>query len=88
MAGVSSPCGSSSNDTSCAAGDPSRPQRSRRHVRAAQQRDAADEGRLEPSGSKMIGPVIVNQDEVVRPSQLIASVRRTDGAQQEAGLVD
>jgi hypothetical protein len=44
--------------------------------RAAQQRDAADEGRLEPCGSTMVGTVIVNQGEVVRPSQLIASVRR------------
>ncbi len=44
---------------------------------AAQQRDAADEGRLEASGSIMIGPVIVNQGKVVRPSQLIASVGPT-----------
>jgi hypothetical protein len=44
----------------------------------AEQRDAADEGRLEPSGSIIIGnKVIVDQGEVVRPSQLIASVRPT-----------
>jgi hypothetical protein len=43
-----------------------------------EQRDAADEGRLEPYGSIIVGnKVIVNQGEVVRPSQLIASVRRT-----------
>ncbi len=46
-------------------------------VRAAEQRDAADEGRLEASGDAMVGSVIVNQGKVVRPSQLIASVRRT-----------
>jgi hypothetical protein len=34
--------------------------RHRRDERAAQQRDAADEGRLEASGSIMVGPVIVN----------------------------
>jgi hypothetical protein len=45
---------------------------------AAEQRDAADEGRLEPYGSIMVGTVIVNEGEVVRPSQLIASVRRTN----------
>jgi hypothetical protein len=44
---------------------------------AAEQRDAADEGRLEASGSIIVGKVIVNQGKVVRPSQLIASVRRT-----------
>ncbi len=44
---------------------------------ATQQRDAADEGRLELSGNIIIGTVIVNQGEVVRPSQLIASVRQT-----------
>jgi hypothetical protein len=43
---------------------------------AAEQRDAADEGRLGTSGRAMVGTVIVNQGEVVRPSQLIASVRR------------
>jgi hypothetical protein len=54
--------------------------------RAAQQRDAADEGRLEPSGSIMVGSVIVNQGEIVRPSQLIASVRQTwTGARGETG---
>jgi hypothetical protein len=45
--------------------------------RAAQQRDAADEGRLEASGSIIVGQVIMDQGEVVRPSQLIASVGRT-----------
>jgi hypothetical protein len=44
---------------------------------AAEQRDAADEGRLEASGRMVLGTVIVNEGEVVRPSQLIASVRRT-----------
>ncbi len=44
---------------------------------AVEQRDAADEGRLEASGSTMVGPVIVNEGEVVRPSQLIASVGPT-----------
>jgi len=46
--------------------------------RAVEQRDAADEGRLEPCGSTIVGnDVIVNHGEVVRPSQLIASVLRT-----------
>jgi hypothetical protein len=46
--------------------------------RAVEQRDAADEGRLEPCGSIIVGnKVIVDQGKVVRPSQLIASVRRT-----------
>ncbi len=44
---------------------------------AVEQRDAADEGRLEARGSIMIGQLIVGQGEVVRPSQLIASVLRT-----------
>jgi hypothetical protein len=45
---------------------------------AAQQRDAADEGRLDAYGSAIVGnKVIVNQGEVVRPSQLIASVGPT-----------
>jgi hypothetical protein len=44
---------------------------------AVEQRDAAVEGRLEPCGSTIIGALIVNQDKVVRPPQLIASVRRT-----------
>jgi len=44
---------------------------------AAQQRDAADEGQLETCGSTVVGTVIVNQGEVVRPSQLIASVGPT-----------
>jgi hypothetical protein len=45
--------------------------------RAAEQRDAADEGRLEAGGSIMVGKIIVNEGEVVRPSQLIASVGLT-----------
>jgi hypothetical protein len=44
----------------------------------AQQADEADEGRLEESGSTMVGSAIVNVDKVVRPSQLICSVRRLD----------
>jgi len=45
---------------------------------AAQQRDAADEGRLEACGIIIVGhEVIVDQGKVVRPSQLIASVLRT-----------
>jgi hypothetical protein len=51
-------------------------ERSRRNDRAAEQRDAADEGRLEASASTMVGTVIVNEGKVV-PSQLIASVRQT-----------
>jgi hypothetical protein len=46
---------------------------------AAEQRDAADEGRLEAVGSTIVGTVIVNRGKVVRPSQLIASVRPTTG---------
>jgi hypothetical protein len=45
---------------------------------AVEQRDAADEGRLEACGSIVIGnKLIVNQGRVVRPSQLIASVGPT-----------
>ena len=44
---------------------------------AVEQRDAADEGRLDAYGSAIIGTVIVIAGGVVRPSQLIASVRRT-----------
>ncbi len=44
---------------------------------AAQQRDAADEGRLDPYATIVVGKLIVNEGEVVRPSQLIASVGRT-----------
>ena len=44
---------------------------------AVQQRDAADEGRLEPCENTIVGKIIVNEGQVVRPSQLIASVRRT-----------
>jgi hypothetical protein len=46
---------------------------------AVEQRDAADEGRLEPCESIIGGnEVIVNEGEVVRPSQLIARVGRTN----------
>jgi hypothetical protein len=46
--------------------------------RAVEQRDAADEGRLEQCGSTIVGnKVIVDQGKVVRPSQLIASVGPT-----------
>jgi hypothetical protein len=45
--------------------------------RAAQQHDAAVEGRLEAYGGAIIGSLIVSHGEVVRPSQLIASVGRT-----------
>jgi hypothetical protein len=45
--------------------------------RAAEQRDAADEGRLEACGRAMVGKVIVDQGKVVRPSQLIAGVMPT-----------
>ncbi len=48
--------------------------------RAAEQRDAADQGRSDAFGSIIVGPAIVNQGKVVRPSQLIASVRRTWGS--------
>ena len=44
---------------------------------AAQQADAADEGRLEASGSIMVGAVIMDEGKVVRPSQLIRGVRPT-----------
>jgi hypothetical protein len=53
---------------------------------AAEQRDAADEGRLEASGSILVGTVIVSQGRVVRPSQLIASVRPTPGGGMRLGL--
>jgi hypothetical protein len=47
---------------------------------AVQQRDAADEGRLEPCGSTIFGEQSHRERAaVVRPSQLIASVRRTFG---------
>jgi hypothetical protein len=44
---------------------------------AIEQADEADEGRLEASGSTMVGKAIVNVGKVVRPSQLIRGVRRT-----------
>jgi hypothetical protein len=47
--------------------------------RDAEQRDAADEGRLVAYGNLFVGTVIKYQGEVVRPSQLIASVRPTCG---------
>ena len=43
---------------------------------AIEQRDAADEGRLDARGSIIVGKDTVNQAKVVRPSQLIASVGR------------
>jgi hypothetical protein len=44
---------------------------------AVQRRDAADEARLGPCGSALIGALIVNEGKVVRASQLIASVGQT-----------
>jgi hypothetical protein len=59
------------------AAQPHRLQRPARAWGAIEQRDAADEGRLEPCGDIVVGnKVIVNHGEVVRPSQLIASVKR------------
>ena len=46
--------------------------------RVAEQRDAADEGRLEACESTMVGLVIVNHGRVVLPSQVIVSVRPTE----------
>jgi len=54
---------------------------------AAEQRDAADEGRLEASGSITVGSVIVSEGKVVRPSPLIASVLRTTGGAMDARRV-
>jgi hypothetical protein len=48
-----------------------------RLTEAAEQRDAADEGRLDACGDTMVGKIIVDEGKVVRPSQLIASVVRT-----------
>jgi hypothetical protein len=45
----------------------------------AEQRDAADEGRLDASGNVVVGTVVMNRGEFVRASQLIASVRWTCG---------
>ncbi len=45
---------------------------------AAAQRDAADDQRVEPCGSVVVGTVIVNHGKIVRPSQLIASVGPTN----------
>jgi hypothetical protein len=51
----------------------------------AEQRDAADEGRLDACGSITVGnEVIVNEGEIVRPSQLIASVRWTQRNERSA----
>jgi hypothetical protein len=44
---------------------------------AVEQRDAADEGRLDACAGIIVGKVIVNGARSVRPSQLITSVRRT-----------
>ena len=62
-----------------------RPRRGGGAKGAAEQADAADEGRLEASGSIMAGlfrgaAVISNHGKVVRPSQLIRSVRPTVGS--------
>ncbi len=46
-------------------------------LKAAQQADAADEARLEAYGGGSIGALIVNEDKVVRASQLIRGVRQT-----------
>jgi hypothetical protein len=54
-----------------------RPHRGGGMKRAAEQADEADEGRLEAGGSTMVRQTIVNVGKVVRPSQLIRSVRRT-----------
>jgi hypothetical protein len=69
-----------------------RPRRGGGAKRAAEQADAADEGRLEAGGSIMVGlfrgaAVIVHQGKVVRPSQLIRSVLWTlaERAKEEAG---
>ena len=50
---------------------------------AVEQADAADEGRLEASGSIMVGPVTADEGKVVRPSQLIRRVRPTVREQHE-----
>jgi hypothetical protein len=53
------------------------PEQIRRVAALVQQADAADEARLEPSGSIIVGGTIVNQGKVVRASQLIRSVSQT-----------
>jgi hypothetical protein len=50
---------------------------------AIQQADAADEARLEASGSTMVGQNSVDADEVVRASQLIRSVGWTNSRDRE-----
>ncbi len=59
--------------------------RPRRVKSAVEQRDAADEGRLEAYGSIVVGEIIVSRGKVVRPSQLIASVRQTLSGARRAG---
>ena len=51
---------------------------------AVEQRDAADEGRLDAYGIIIVGKVIVNGARSVRPSQLITSVRRLLGCESGA----
>jgi hypothetical protein len=60
-----------------------RPERRAGGRDATEQADAADEGRLDASGSIIVGPVIVNEGRVVRPSQLIRSVRQTTRDREE-----
>ena len=64
-----------------------------RQGEAAEQRDEADEGWVKAE-RRMVGAsrhgvaATNNQSGVVRPSQLIASVRPTEGQQGEAELLD
>ena len=44
-------------------------------ARDPEESDAGDEGRLVPRGSTMVAQLLVNQGNVVCPSQLISSVR-------------
>jgi hypothetical protein len=54
------------------------PRRDRCMTEFVEQRDAPDEGRLETGGSILVGEIVVDPGEVVRPSQeLLASSRRT-----------
>jgi hypothetical protein len=50
-----------------------------------QQRDAADEGRLEACGTIMLGAIAMDEGKVVRPSQLIASVGRNCSGDRRRG---
>jgi hypothetical protein len=43
---------------------------------------------VERCGGAIVGALIVNEGKVVRPSQLIASVRPTKGDVEQVGLVD